>query len=683
MLDYYHAPALILSLLLLPAFGYLYHRFRDTRTLLWFLGFCFALISMFLLYSTGAWNLAAYVHPWLVACGQTSLLISTAMFLGSLSPVTFRVGRRSILFVIPYTITLVLASIILYGVFHGVSPHGPASLVFPVLAVIALLIAILWNLPKNSLPSWLGITICLLMGIPILWACILVGAAWALVFVESANLAMTAILIISVSRRFSPGVVLSVLGFTAWSLTVLEYFPAISGNPVLDLNLIHVIVFGKVVAALGMILLALEDQLAVNEAAQERERRARIELEAYTNIILSRRRVEDFDRQGAEICQTVVTHSRFSQAALLLESDGHYHLAGAAGLDPAVIVGLTSLALRIPASEFLSPGSAPSAVERSLTLRLDFTPWLHPGDDLARLRFTSVLAVPMSGRVATEGALLLGGIRPIRGHRAHRLEESLRPDDLLPIEMLTSRLQATRSQTMMLEKLIDSEKFAGLGQLADNVAQQLNNPLTVILGYASLLEEARNLNSQERKGVESILSEARRMRSTLESLSRVSRPHGAQMSAVSVSELLADMEELHRPDFLQRSIEFQLRIAPSLPRVLSNAQQLRQAVLHCLQYAMEAVEKQPRGHGADEPKTIRLEASSEGKLVQILISHSGPGFLHPERAFDPFTPAQTNGETTGLGLSLCATILRDHNGRATAVNLEPRGAAIILELQAA
>jgi C4-dicarboxylate-specific signal transduction histidine kinase len=98
---------------------------------------------------------------------------------------------------------------------------------------------------------------------------------------------------------------------------------------------------------------------------------------------------------------------------------------------------------------------------------------------------------------------------------------------------------------------------------------------------------------------------------------------------------------------------------------------------------MEAVEKQPRGHGADEPKTIRLEASSEGKLVQILISHSGPGFLHPERAFDPFTPAQTNGETTGLGLSLCATILRDHNGRATAVNLEPRGAAIILELQAA
>lgn len=683
MLDYYHAPALILSLLLLPAFGYLFRRFRDTRTLLWLLGFLFALISMFLLYPTESWNLSADFHPWLLACGQTSLLISTAMFLGSLSPVSFRLGRWNILFVIPYTLTLVLASVLFYGIFHGVSPHGPASLVFPALAVIALVIAILWNLPKSSLPSWLGITICLLMGIPILWGCFLVGAAWALVFVESANLVMTAILIIAVSRRFSPGVVLSILGFAAWSLTAFEFFPSVSGNPVLNLNLIHIIVFGKVVAALGMILLALEDEVTINEAAQERERRARLELEAYTSIILSRRRVEDFDRQGAEICQTIVTHSRFSQAALLLETSGHYRLAGAAGLDPAVIVGLTSLAQRIPVSEFLTPGSAPSAVERSLTLRLDLTPWLRPGDDLARLRFTSLLAVPMSGRTGTEGALLLGGIRPIRGRRANRLEDSLRPDDLLPIEMLTARFQATRSQTMMLEKLVDSEKFAGLGQLADNVTQQLNNPLTVILGYASLLEEARSLNSQERKGVESILSEARRMRSTLESLSRISRPHGAQMSAVSISELLADMEQLHRPNFLQRSIEFQLRIAPSLPRVLSNAQQLRQAVLHCLQYAIEAVENQSSSGATDEPKTIRLEASSEGKLVQILISHSGPGFLHPERAFDPFTPAQTNGETSGLGLSLCATILRDQNGRASAVNLEPSGAAIILELQAA
>jgi C4-dicarboxylate-specific signal transduction histidine kinase len=57
--------------------------------------------------------------------------------------------------------------------------------------------------------------------------------------------------------------------------------------------------------------------------------------------------------------------------------------------------------------------------------------------------------------------------------------------------------------------------------------------------------------------------------------------------------------------------------------------------------------------------------------------------MNQERAFDPFVASQAGNETAGLGLSLCATILSDQNGRASAVNLDPRGAAIILELRAA
>jgi len=55
------------------------------------------------------------------------------------------------------------------------------------------------------------------------------------------------------------------------------------------------------------------------------------------------------------------------------------------------------------------------------------------------------------------------------------------------------------------------------------------------------------------------------MKTTLESLSRISRHQSDQLTAVSVSELLADMEELHRPEFLQRSIDFRLSIALRCP----------------------------------------------------------------------------------------------------------------------
>ncbi|MGB6193396.1 MAG: histidine kinase dimerization/phospho-acceptor domain-containing protein, partial [Terracidiphilus sp.] len=309
--------------------------------------------------------------------------------------------------------------------------------------------------------------------------------------------------------------------------------------------------------------------------------------------------------------------------------------------------------------------------EGSQSVSLNLQPWFVPGDDLERLHLTQVIAAPLYGRSATEGALLLMGMR--------NAEQPLRAEDLLPVEVLASRIQAARSQTMMLEKLIDAEKFAGLGQLANNVTRQLNNPLTVILGYASLLEVAPNVTPQERKGIEAILSEARNMRSTLESLSRMSRTQSDNLTAISITELLNDMEQLHRSEFVHRSIDFRLHIAPALPRALGSAQQVRQAVLYCLQFAIEAVEN------IDSPteKSVRIEATSENDTIKILIAHTGPGFLHPARAFDPFVPAQAAGETAGLGLSLCGTILRENNGRISAMNFQPRGAGIVLELQAA
>ena len=306
-----------------------------------------------------------------------------------------------------------------------------------------------------------------------------------------------------------------------------------------------------------------------------------------------------------------------------------------------------------------------------MVFSLDLSPFLVPGDDLSRLKLTAVQAIPLRGRTSTEGALFLSGVE--------NPAEPITAVDLLPLEVLASRLQSVRGQTMMLEKLVEAEKFVGLGQLAGNVTRQLNNPLTVILGYASLLDETEDLNPQAHKAIEAILNEARHMRLTLESLARISRPQGDQIAAISVTELLNDLEQLHRSEFVQRSIDFRVHIAPALPRVLGNAQQVRQAVLYCLQFAMDAVEKLD----TSDEKSVRLEAVAEGNQVKILIAHSGSKFPLPARAFDPFIPEPAGDESTSLGLSMCASILRENNGKASAMNLEPKGAGILLELQAA
>jgi len=681
MPDYYHSPALVLTALLLPAFAYLYRRGRDTRSLLWLLGFFFSLVSMLLLYRLGSHPAYAATDPWLAAAGQAAFLAGTAVFLASLSPLAFQLGRLRVLYVIPYIVPLVVYDVLLYGVFHEAPPRWAEMSLFPALGAASLLAVFLWGAVPYSMPRWLGLAGCVLVGGATYWVFFGEGASLALVFVESANLLMTALLVIFVFRRISPGTVLTVLGFLAWCLNGSRVFPALALHSELQIHLTQVFIMGKVVAAMGMILLALENEVAANKAASEREHRARLELEAYARLMLSRRRVADFDQQAPEICAAVAANSRFAQAALLLHGDGRYRLAGSAGLDAALAKALDELAGRLPPTGFLAPGSAPSAAGDSQTVVLDLDPWLWPGDDLKRLGFTRVLAVPMINRAVTEGALLLAGMRALPPQQPGDPSEPLRSDDLLPIEMLAARLQSTRSQTMMFEKLMDSEKFGHLGQLAASVTQQLNNPLTVILGYASLLEGTSALEPQDRRAVDSILTEARHMRGTLESLSRIARPQSDEMTAVSIAELLTDLGELHRPEFLERCIEFRLSLAPDLPRVMCSAQQVRQAVRHCLQFAMDAVQGPEAASG--ESRVIRLEAASEGSMVQIMVAHSGPGFVSPEHAFDPLLPPQTGRESTGLGLTLCATILRDNDGRASAVNLDPTGAAIILELKAA
>jgi signal transduction histidine kinase len=675
MQDWYQMPALFLTALLLPAFGHLYWRTRDTRNLLWFLAFLCAVLRMLLVYPGNKMDFFEGTPAWIAATGQALAMLYSGLFLGSLSTRWFKVGKGRILFVIPFTLPLITYAVLSHGFFHNhKTATGVLHWVFPSLIMASCLIGIAWDRSHRILPYWSGTISCLFFAGCALWFYFASGLYWPLILAESGIDFVSAMLVLAVFRRISPGVIVSCLGFVAWSLPILLILPQMH-TPMVNLVLLRIIIMAKVATALGLIMLALENELRTNQAAGERERRARREIEAYHGLTLSRRRVEDFDRQAVEICQTVVAHSRFSRAGLLLlQPNGLFRLAGAAGFEGATAKALNALATRIPVSQFLVKDTIKPAMAGSQTANLDLRPWFTPGDDLKRLHCTSLLAIPMHGRSGTEGALLLDGLR------YDRTGEPLRADDLVPLETLTTRLQSVRSQTRMLEKLIDSEKFAGLGQLAGNVTQQLNNPLTVVLGYASLLEDAPRLDAREHKAVEAILSAARAMRSTLESLQRVARAPVGQLTAVSVAELLADMERLHRSEFLHRSIDFRLNVAPNLPRVLCQEQQLRQAVLHCLQFAMEAVENVE----SESERLVQLEAVSEATDVHIKVTHTGPGFEQPGRAFDPFTPPHAgSGETAGLGLSLCATIVRDNRGHASAMNLQPRGAAILLEFPAA
>jgi two-component system NtrC family sensor kinase len=673
MPDDYQIPAITLIASLLLAFSYLHSRFRSVRTLLWMLALCCAEIQGILLWMAANWAVPAGegIPPtviWLKVAGESALMLSSALFLASLSPQSFQVGRFRVLYVVPYTVPVLLYVILYFGVSQH--PAKPLLWVYGLLAYWVAGVALAWSLQKGAIPIWLTTTIvgfAVLTSVPFF---LHGNVYWPLLVVEAGNMLVTALLVIYTFRRLSPGVFLTTSGFLASALPPFALMEPKVSATVGGLILTRAVILGRVLVAIGLILLVLEDEVEKNETAQQRERRVRLELEAYARQALTARSLEEFDRDSSQLCEMIVAHSRFSGAAMVVRNaSGSYTLVGYAGMDGAIAGALDTLAQRLPATCFATEGEP--LVADSPTLDLDLTPWLAPGDDLERLRLTRVGAVPMLGPDnSAEGAVLLIGPRtPI---------QTLRADDLLPLEILAGRLQAARAQSMMLGKLIDSERFAGVGQLANNVAQQLNNPLTVILGYSALLEESAPQGTDHR-GAEAISIEARRMKGILERLSRFSRLSTERFNSFSVADLIIDIEQMHRPDFLRHSIEFRLTVEPNLPQIFGNPHQIRQALLHATRYAIDSVLRV----GPNQEKSLRIEATSpasEDGRVQIVIAHSGQGFLHPDRAFDSLSSAFSGTESTGIGLSLCAAIVREHRGNITATNYEPTGAAVILDL---
>src|SRR4051812_12879506 len=251
MHDTYQVPALILTTLLLPAFGRLFLRSRDLRTLLWFLALVFTTLRLVLLYAAGAWELNYASHPWSAAASQSCGLLSSGFILASLSPLKLRIGKVRVLYVIPYIIPMIVYAILAYGVFHGVAPAGPLYWVFPALAAISLIIGLLWNFEKGNLPIWISALACIAFGGVAMWFCIGRDLFRPLQLAQSGNHLVAALLVLFVFRRRSSGVTISFLGLLGWACPILLAFPLVRSHPNLDLTLIRVIVMANVVTALG------------------------------------------------------------------------------------------------------------------------------------------------------------------------------------------------------------------------------------------------------------------------------------------------------------------------------------------------------------------------------------------------------------------------------------------------
>jgi signal transduction histidine kinase len=298
------------------------------------------------------------------------------------------------------------------------------------------------------------------------------------------------------------------------------------------------------------------------------------------------------------------------------------------------------------------------AVEVGGTFLVDLRPLFEPQDALERLQYTKAHVVPWRNRDGVlDAAVFLSGLK--------QPNEPIQADDLLPIELLVSRLSAMREHDELAQRYAQSEKLVGLGQLAAGVAHELGNPLTVVMGYAELLEEVFDGQAAQ-SSVTVIRNESKRMRKIIDSMLRLGKSWPVEYSAVSLQELLREVRELRKDEFSRRDIRLQMIVAEDLPLIRANRSQLQQVVLHMLDNALDAFD----AYVGSEEKSVKIDLSHSKGTVRILMSDNGASFPDPQRAFDPFTSTRQPGVRIGLGLSLCYAVVREHGGEITVHNTD-------------
>jgi C4-dicarboxylate-specific signal transduction histidine kinase len=245
--------------------------------------------------------------------------------------------------------------------------------------------------------------------------------------------------------------------------------------------------------------------------------------------------------------------------------------------------------------------------------------------------------------------------------------------ELARIEMVAADLAVAVQLKTLHRQLVWSEKLAALGQLLAGVAHELNNPLTVIMGYGELIGD-KVASPQARDQLARLVSETRRMKRIIDNLLRFARQGARDTHIVQLSPLVHEVLALCEYYTRKRNVRVDLDIAPGLPSLAVHEDEIKQILLNLFKNSSDALE------GFAGNKRISIRAYQSGARAVIEVEDSGPGFSNLNRALEPFFTTKPAGEGTGLGLSVCYGIVKQRGGALRIENMSPLGARVTVEL---
>ena len=314
----------------------------------------------------------------------------------------------------------------------------------------------------------------------------------------------------------------------------------------------------------------------------------------------------------------------------------------------------------------------------------DAADFLHP-DDLPFLRRAMRDATSRPGKgVLFETRLLHrdGSFRTVEG-----LATSFIDDPRIGGVVVSSR--DVTDQRAVDAQLARAQRMEAVGALAESVAHEVKNVLSVVVGYGEVLAERLPEGDASRPMVDAILRAGNRASLLARRLLAFGRREAQARVPLQLEDAVRRAETLLSP--LRRQVEIVVVLTPGVGEILADPAEVEQVIVNLVMNARDAM---PDGGRVtietvdaflDEEESRRRPGVTPGRHAVLTVRDTGPG-IPPDvlpRIFEPFFTTKPREKGSGLGLSTVYGIVRRSGGAVWAESEPGKGALFVVCLPVA
>jgi len=238
------------------------------------------------------------------------------------------------------------------------------------------------------------------------------------------------------------------------------------------------------------------------------------------------------------------------------------------------------------------------------------------------------------------------------------------PEFIVLIRDVTDRRQVEAHQA----KLAHAWRINTLGQMASEIAHEINQPLCAISNYAGscLRMTARETLERDRlvDGISRIAEQADRAGQIIRRIRAQAGHHEPKKTPLDINETVEEVLAMVRSEVQQRQVLIRRDLDASLPKVQADRIEIEQVILNLVRNGIEAM-----AEASERPRLLTVESHRrDGGLVEVAVSDSGPGLSDEvaSRVFDSFFTTKSKG--LGIGLPISKKIVEAHGGTLWADN---------------